>query len=656
MLTATVFVDFGEGFIDPDGAGPLTKFFETTPATLSADITSGGLQGPNLVSASAGISSSTPIVMTTLEETIVDFLALDYNGDSTVDSNDYLDLKADILDYISQVYEPFNIDVVEAANGTAAGVQSSLTANNGLSSGKNDTYLFVTPTFFHNGSTFLNVGTALGALGIASATDIVAEANTRDDSAIVFVESILDVPGLTVGTLDDALGRVASHEAGHGLGLEHITTSTTNNYLLGRSDTISSPSNVTELTRQTIVSRVPLATDSGSPTTYVPADRLGNDPDIGYKSGIQYITGTGSKDVFTISRQSETSFSVHVRTYDESSNEILVYSYTISGDMDDIRIYGAAGDDAVSINAMPSAGYTQVATFSVWGMEGSDSISFNAGGTYVQNLDLSVSAANVQIYYAPDSATEVDSAIERFSMYNFGVAGSFDFHNLTASTTFSMPGSSTAQDRIRIYARNGIATGFIQDEADPGIRIMESSSLLPGAIRYTPGSSGINFIDFYGSTANDFVELYDFSEAITFEFFGGAGFDQVFFNDDSASGTRYQVNDYTSYSMVTVSQELYPDFLPGVWMPLQGKFKFNDSVDSVDRLYFVGGTGDDSVTLSELMLATQVIFSGNSGNDTMNIDLDGQTVYSSNSYYVRYTDGTNLYAPIYYFSATLNTY
>ncbi len=658
MLTATVFVDFGDGFVDPDGAGSLPKLLQTTPAEISDDIASGGLQGPDLVDAGAGISSSTPVTITSLEYMVLDVLAIDYNGDSTVDANDYLDLKSDVLDRIAQVYAPFNIDIVEVANATVAGIQSQLAANNGLSVGKNDTYLLMTPTFFFDGMYDTSVGIALSALGKASLTDITAEANTQDDTAIVFAEYLLNLTGLTVDDVDNVLARIGSHEAGHGLGLEHLSASTTGNALMVRSDVIGSPGNLADMALQPIVSRVPLPTATGSPSTYAPADRLGNDPDIGYKSGMQYVTGTGGNDQIGLSRQSETDFLVSVRTYDDDSNEINFYSYTISGDIDNIQVYGGAGNDNVSIGALPAAGYTTQATISVWGMEGEDSISFNAGGTYDQTLDLSVTSSNVRVNYAPVSVTEVDSAIERMFLYHFSSSNYYNFHNLSASTEFHIQGNASAPDRIRLYAQDGVATHFYQDPYEPILRVSAPGGpSLPGRIHYNPGSNGVDFIDFYGSTGTDYLYLFFFGGDTTYEFIGGGGNDQIHMKMALTTGTDYRVDTYTGYSTVTAWQEKFPDLYPGVMMPLQGKLIFNNaSTSDVDLIYFYGGPEDDSVTLSELLLDTRVVFQGSSGTNYVNIDLDGQTVASSSSIAVRYTDGTILYPLIIYLNATLNTY
>ena len=57
------------------------------------------------------------------------FITFDYNGDGTTDARDKSDLRASVLSLIARYYEPFDIDVRQAAAANIADIQNALKFN-----------------------------------------------------------------------------------------------------------------------------------------------------------------------------------------------------------------------------------------------------------------------------------------------------------------------------------------------------------------------------------------------------------------------------------------------------------------------------------------------------------------------------------------------
>jgi hypothetical protein len=274
---ATLFIDFGDAF--PAGG------LQMTSLQLHDDIAVGGIQGPNLTGLGGRLGGGQIADATNLR-----FTPLPPLGPGTV-------LRAAVVSLVQRYYAPLNIDVQVDANANLAGIQADLQANDGLAVGKNDAYVFVTDVVRLD--TGNHVGADIGAFGIAALPPILAQANIRDNSAVVFADNELATfPPLYPA--DTALGDTIAHEAGHDFGLRHVN----GGFAPSGSEIIQAGGDITPHLRYDFFTGYPLPQNPGEMPPippYSPLEQFLADPDIGPRPGFpEYVTGTGAPTVVSV--------------------------------------------------------------------------------------------------------------------------------------------------------------------------------------------------------------------------------------------------------------------------------------------------------------------------------------------------------------------
>ena len=382
LLTTTVFLDFGEGF----GPGGLTM----TAAQLRDT-----LNGPDLISATKpmgqpAIVDATPLRFDPLS-TLVQNNAIDYDGTGGAgDSADYIALRDSVVSLVTRYYAPFDVNVVVNAARTLADVTTALAANAGDPTGQFDAYAFVNGIFRTDLTTDLSVGVNTANFGIAAGFDIGEANNTRDDSALVFAENILN-SGFATNTLDTRLGYTSAHEPAHTLKLAHTDSGSSNadQRLLARSDLIVGSAFSENRENFDFFTRAPLLLDN-STVPVVNYDRFANDTDIGLRANAPaYVTGTGAFDRITVTRTNATSAHVKLEAFRDatySAGSLIPldgansYEYDINDLTNGILIEAGYGDDQIILDADLGT------TITVHGMEGDDQLIVMgkgaASGTY----------------------------------------------------------------------------------------------------------------------------------------------------------------------------------------------------------------------------------------------------------------------------------
>lgn len=608
VLTATLFVDFGDGFLDPDAGGPLGPQLTMTAGQLADDVSSGGIQGPDLTTF-AGIGSSTNLTFKPLSAQIT----FDYNGDSTINSQDYTDLKADVLALIAQTYSPFNVVVTTAANHSIAGIQSTLAANNGLGTGKNDAYLFVTSVDFYGGS----VGSAFGLYGIANGYDIAAGQNTRDDSAIAFADRIL---ASLSGNADTALAYTVAHEAGHNFGIEHADN---NGMDTTRSEVMLESASLDHRKNPVFFSRMPLYTADSSPTEYNPAEQLGNDSDIGYKANRVYVTATGT-DTLSISEYDATRNLVSMSWDDPIAMTTRYYSYFIPRSASEVYVYGGYGDNLIYFNGDLDTEVTLV------GMAGNDRLFIqDAGSTFQQYADNSLTYLNTTINYAPTVAGESNSAIESISIEGTTGNDTLNLRSLFASTSWSFEGGA-GTDTVNLYVSYAGNSGFLQNEFD-GLNSTVQQLFQSGGVTYatngnlTYSAADLEEMHFYGNVGSDRLIIRGLEYGTLpggpwppgwpppylteYTFHGGGGTDTL---DVSMANLGASAGFEQTATEITVTKGSSLNTLPGV-------IKYAPTGDVTEQVFFRGTSYDDYAHISTLDVSTYFVFLGGGGSDELTI-------------------------------------
>jgi hypothetical protein len=602
LLTSTLFVDFGDGFVDPDGLGPLGPQLSMTVQQLRQTLSNGGIQGPDLRSYYADTAA---IAFKPLAS-VVNF---DYNGDSVVDGGDVFDLKSDVMNLIRRSYEPFNIDVVEASNQSVAAIRSQLMANNGLSVGRNDAYMLVSPAYVSG----VSVGSNLQAYGVAPGSDASDLQNLLDDTALAFADVIL--ANLSGSTSDTALAFTTAHEAGHAFGLRHSSSSS----VLSGSDLLSGGGTVTNRFHYNFVTRFPLPAESGSPSLLNAHDQLLADPDIGAaQSGANYITGSGADDhilvvkdlIHPVNPNAPLRFRVDVNAFSGAAL-IASHSYYVYG-AGGMYIEAGRGSDTITID--PGLGQN----VTVYGMDGNDTIRVSGWSEYQQYVDDSIgmNGTGTRIYFAPQNAAgEADASIE--SIVLEGTSGP-DFFALTvtgastAITTIGLGGS----DKGVIQSQGISASAFDQslsgDEIVPYRFVGGQWVQLPGRFRFNQSGDTMETVALYGTEWGDIFKIFNLSAATRYEVFGLGAIDTL--NVYARNGVS------TGYDQTASGDEIVPyEFLNGVWTQLAGRVKYNQFGDVLEAAWFHGSTGNDGLKLFNLTYATHYQFFGNGGSDILNV-------------------------------------
>jgi Ca2+-binding RTX toxin-like protein len=355
------------------------------------------------------MSAATPLVFESFARTVTG--SLDYDGDGDRDANDAAGLQNAIIDLVTRYYAPFDIDVVVNAASSLADVTNALAANAGDPGGQFDAYAFVTGIFRTDQSPRVAVGANARLNGIASGTDIGGN-NGHDDTCVIFVESIIN--SFVAAELDTALASTTAHEAAHTFGLEHTNDGTDDDPavadpddvddsgwdLLSATDVIRVGGN--QRVRQTnynTFTRYPLRLEhsAGLHNSY---EQFRDDPDIGLRAGAaQYITGTGTNDIITLTRTGATSAQVVVQAFADFNYQTVI---PVPGSGDSFYFYSVditrpilmelgAGDDLVILDG------DLATTVTIRGMGGTDSIEvrghsvptalYAPGGTNMVGLD-----------------------------------------------------------------------------------------------------------------------------------------------------------------------------------------------------------------------------------------------------------------------------
>jgi hypothetical protein len=353
--TATLFVDFGDAF--PVGG------LQMSVQELRDDFLA-GIQGPDLNGLAPGLADGTNLRFTPLA-------AL---GPGTA-------LRANVLTLLQRYYDPLDVDIVVTSNANILGIQIDLLFNGA----GNDNYVFVTDVVRLD--TGAHVGANIGANGIAAEPDILARANNRDDTAVVFADLLLATyPGLAA---DTAIADTLAHEAGHNFGLEHLNPIAlfTDADLLTRSE-LMRRGGIGDFKKYNLnmFSDYPLLADNPATGVYSPLLRLLNDPNVGPRPGSPaYVTGTGAHDLIVITDLGGGVALVQVEAFRTplrlpgdaifvpGGGGALVFPYLINT-ANGILIDAGAGADQVVIDA-------NLNTFvEVRGMEGADQLVVNNNG------------------------------------------------------------------------------------------------------------------------------------------------------------------------------------------------------------------------------------------------------------------------------------
>jgi hypothetical protein len=308
LLTTTVYVDFGAGFIDGK--------MRMTAEELRTDIS-----GPDLVAASLGLIAPSNVLQfeslrSYMARTQVDFDGKGGKGDSA----DYTALRDSVLAIVRRQYEPFDVVVREGRATNLLDVNHFFNTNNGDPTGEFDSYVFATQIVDFTLGT--SVSDIVGILGIASGIDLGNGANITDESVIVTADSCIEAAKPSGTTIDVVIGGTVSHEAGHSFALQHSEDGYDGPFLIdGDLDLLSSSDIMREggggfdatLIHLGFFTRFSLQEGNRPSPLWDPFTRhnyyneLVSDPDIGPNpNGLAYVTGTGAFDDIVITRIDDT--------------------------------------------------------------------------------------------------------------------------------------------------------------------------------------------------------------------------------------------------------------------------------------------------------------------------------------------------------------
>ncbi len=389
LLTSNLFLDFGDNF----PAGGLGTNVLQLRNTFNAGTP--GIQGPDLRYPSTSTISGTAFTDTTpLNMTgLAPLINYDYNSDANVgDVQDYLDLRDAVVSLVRSYYAPFDVAVFMAPaldNSSSAnylnGVRSTL--QQGMNAaGEYDSWVFIASVLRTDTTPALSVGGDLNFNGISAGVDI-DQGNSRDDSQIVFAETVLSFNQ----TDDTRLAYTAAHEAGHDFGLVHTTNGAgrnatgnaqidADNQLLSQSNLVVDTAGQSNRSNYTFATRYPLVRGDGNTNqndTRVPYDRLANNSNLGTsisRGGASYVTGTGAHDDIRLTWVPGVqggSVSVSVQPFRESARTNAAgttYTYTLDDVSTGIRIDSGFGSDRITIDSQIPA------SIIVYGMAGDDQL------------------------------------------------------------------------------------------------------------------------------------------------------------------------------------------------------------------------------------------------------------------------------------------
>lgn len=395
MLTTTIFLDFGQGFINGELNTTVNEF-----ATIDIDNNNGvGINGYGTGANLTGIGPSGEGTNPTdrlqsNDDLKFQPLSYDFDGDSDIDNDDLTALSSQVLSIIEQSLEAFDIDIQIVSASNFSDVRNTLNTNNGDATGEHDAYVFITEVTsqrFGGAAVGNSAEISNGSLlfGVAAADDLIKtnsngeyqQGNFQDEAALVFADTALGATSGTQGTaefnenLAHRLAYTATHEAFHTFSYFHTTSPLANGDIIPQGSTVrEEPFIVTrfDLNERQEIDNVYQTVSE--PNNYLQA---ANDPDIGLSDddgdgipNIAYITGTGGHDIITLTSGLNNTVNVTVRAFADSAKTsiyvnndpavtlatIETYTIDLSSDTEgEILIDASINDDDIIIDSSINA-------------------------------------------------------------------------------------------------------------------------------------------------------------------------------------------------------------------------------------------------------------------------------------------------------------
>ncbi|HSB86970.1 MAG TPA: LEPR-XLL domain-containing protein, partial [Ilumatobacteraceae bacterium] len=598
LLSATLYVDFGDQF----AGGVLNTTVGALDSTVSGS--NPNIDGPVLSDATgADYGAAAPVSIQSFNSV--------YGANTVEAAAD----RAAITDLVERMYEPFDINVVQASAASLADISVTL----GLT-GTHDSYVIV-GLFMINGTDNPVYFASNGYGGLATGTDI-GSANNNDGTAFVLMRPFTDRYS------EQFLGDQVVHESGHLFGLVHSfgnnpPSSPNVDEGLHQSD-IMSYLGYTNFGGFNFITRYPMVEGNGNTDNdnlsavggaLTPYDQLANDPNVG-RSAFEYVTGTGQNDLITITKSGATTANVSVQacTNADFTGAIEVpgtavagttYSYSIDLTRP-LLIEGGARADRVVLDGDLGT------TITLRGMHGTDEVVVmgkNApSGSYVPGTN----TAN-----GLDGNADLRGSIvvggTTINFQEFESAGSVTVRDL-ASFTFQTPLASDALTFDSVAAGQNRVTG-----TSGGVQIVPMSFFNVASLTLDTGTNdgglGSDMVTFAGSgivasglqnlsvttgTGNDVLVLDPASYVLpvgggTFSFVGGAGIDEVRASADAS----FTLSD-SSLAMIGGGSV---------------------ALSSVERATLNGGAGDNSFTVGDW--TGQATLRGAGGDDSYIVNFLG---------------------------------
>ncbi|MFM7148240.1 MAG: hypothetical protein ACKO23_00190, partial [Gemmataceae bacterium] len=609
--TANLYVDFGDRY--PSGGLQTTvddlmnHQFENNPKVNGPDLTFSWDAGDSIVI--TPFNSSNP-------------------GNAAQDRL----IRNQIMSLLRRYHEPLDINVVEltAEYQTIDGFQirgaasmDEVSANLGLNetdTKNNDTYVFIGIITINDENPF-----DFGLLGISNGTDM---PNVDGTGSNLTDGSVLTFMGGYGGTYETSLqlALTTAHEGGHSFGLAHASTQVPqpgDNPLIEImsyfNDGVSSFSRYPMVAGDGNFDENVINSALGQNTVY---DQMAFDPEIGANRNFNYVTGTGSPDIITITKLSDTEAQVSVEAFRDNrySQAITVpklggtaYTYTIPLNKP-IRLDAGPGNDRIVLDGDLGT------SFQIYGMQGTDELWIDGKNAPSAVYTPGTNTANGIDTYADRRGTvAVGSTVVNFqefeltSQVKIKDVKSFTFQSPGEKDTLSinsLAGNTTVTGKVSNsvdfvpFSFSGVESFVLDvgnnDNASPDDEIILKQSLT------TPGLKNLTII---GGIGNDklTIQTGNLNLPVTggeIKFLGGVGNDRLEFSGNNLN--------FTSNGKITFDAGTGDD----VFQMPAGTTSFSSGV----VFNFLGGEGKDSLLSSagswNLAKGSQVKFTGGNDNDT----------------------------------------
>lgn len=513
LLTSTLYVDFGDNF--PGGT------LSTTVGDFDSHVSGANpdMDGPRF--ADCRIAGCPDFAVGT-------------DLDISVDDSVTAAWRAEVMEYTTRMYEPFDITVVELTaaaqivNGhsvSAAADLDDISDTLGINEGdaeNNDTYIVVGEFLLDGGS--YNPASDYG--GISTGTDI-GGPNANDGTATVHL-----ISGFNDST--DFNGPQIVHEAGHAFGLEHIYRQDT-----GAPPPLPAPTGVQydQLHQSEVMSylgydtqgghnffsRVPTMDGDGNVNVNVlgnsptPADSILNDVNIGPNPNLTYVTGTGTHDIITVTSTGPGTASVSIQPFQDAAYTTAIdfpgagtgttFSYNISTFVP-ILIDAGGRNDRIVIDGDLGT------TVRVRGMQGTDDLVIQTGGAsaaYVAgdpnnpdgidgNPDLvgSVAYGGTTVNFREFEDTS-DITIEDATSGSFTSFGSSSDVRLSVTGTGRMvTGQNNGSNILDVVFADATDMAIVGTGGNDDLTIDHSSGMVNGNINFS-GGAGVDTLVIEGN-------------------------------------------------------------------------------------------------------------------------------------------------------------